>query len=298
MIASASHVPLRLIRTFHDVAHLGSFTAVAAARDITQPAVSHQIRELEVVLGATLFRRRGRGVELTEAGETLASSVNPSVQLLDEGLARFMAQRTPNRVELRVNSTFATRWLIPRIGAFLQSHPEIELDLTSTYWSEGTRQGSAVHIDFGPPPVESEPIGGNEHLVVVASPTVAQRIDSTGELTGETLLEVRGGEGWAAYAKAAGLSLTSNRTHTSMTYLHTLALAEAGLGVALAHDFLIRDSIDAEALSPVDLPRSVAGEQYYLIAPPHDQTGPGTTTFLRWFRQAASLDKDRSLHRS
>lgn len=287
-MGSLSQLSLRLIRTFHEVSRAGSFTAAASELGISQPAVSQQIRELEAVLGAILFRRRGRGVELTQAGEKLASSVDPAVKLLDEGLAGFLAQRSPNRVELRANSTFAMHWLIPRLGSFLQRHPNIELDLSSSYWAEHIDPDhSAVHIDFGVPPHAARPFGHPDVVIAVANPATARRITKPDDLANETLLDIRGGDNWTSYTTAINLDRPQTRSHTSMTYQHTLALAEAGHGIALAHRFLIQDNLRQGTLVQIVTPPTPAQEHYFLVAPPPARTNAATLAFLDWIHEAA-----------
>lgn len=287
-MTSLSQLSLRLIRTFHEVSRAGSFTAAASELGISQPAVSQQIRELEAVLGTTLFRRRGRGVELTQAGEKLASSVDPAVRLLDQGLAGFLAKRSPNNVELRVNSTFAMRWLIPRLGGFLQRHPNIELDLSSSYWAEHIDPDhAAVHIDFGVPPPAARPFGHPDSVIAVACPATARRINKPDDIANEALLDIRGGDDWTSYCTAIELTQPITRIHTSMTYLHTLALAEAGHGIALAHRFLIQDSLRHRTLVQIATPPTPAKEHYFLVAPTAERTNTATRAFLEWIHEVA-----------
>ena len=109
----------------------GSFTEAAEVLRVSQPAVIHQIRELETVLGVELFRRTGRGVAPTTAGEQLASSTRDHLGAIERSLGAIRARTLDHHVEVRVNSTFATTWLVPRLPHFLATHEGVEIDLSS-----------------------------------------------------------------------------------------------------------------------------------------------------------------------
>jgi LysR family glycine cleavage system transcriptional activator len=121
---------LRAVQAFGAVARAGS--VVAAARDlaVSASAVSHLTRQLERRLGAPLFERVGRGIKLTAEGEQLAASVVPALATIADALSGFMRRGT----ELRIStlSTFAVRWLIPRLSRFQARHPEIEIFLSTS----------------------------------------------------------------------------------------------------------------------------------------------------------------------
>ena len=277
--------PLRLLQVFHCVVQEGSFTGAAAALGITQPAVSQQIRELETVIGVELFRRTGRGVQPTTAGEHLEQGTGKHVEAIERGVATIGARTQPHHVEIRVNATFATAWLLPRLPSFLSKNPVIELDLTSSYWAHTADPvHTAVHIDFGPPPTQAEPIGGQETVVAVARPDIARQIRTIPDLANHPLLDIRGGDGWNEFLTAIGATTPQTRTHTSMTYLHTLALASSGLGVALAHSFIITDALHDGDLAIVELGTVTAREQYYLITPRPDRATPAAQQFIDWLR--------------
>lgn len=278
--------PLRLLQTFHQVAGAGSFTDAASDLGITQPAVSQQIRELESILGVELFRRTGRGVEPTNAGQQLAESTRAHIDAIEHSLRTIRARSEDNHVEVRVNSTFATTWLVPRLPRFLNANPVVEIDLTSSYWTHPTDPiHTAVQIDFGPVPDGAEPIGGDEVVVAVAAPAVARRIRSAHDLGGHKLLDIRGGDGWSQFFAATGIRAPKMRVHTSMTYLHTLALARAGLGLALAHRFLAQDDVARGTLAVPPLGQAAAREQYYLIPPRPDRATTAAVLFTAWLRR-------------
>src|ERR1700756_3781602 len=124
--------PLNTLKAFEAAARHLSFTLAGAELFVTHGAVSRQVQALEDWLGAKLFRRLNRRLELTEAGQRYLSEVGP---LLDR-LARVSTQlRDERRVRiLRVNAlpTFAIRWLIPRLSSFQRLHPYLEIRLSTS----------------------------------------------------------------------------------------------------------------------------------------------------------------------
>ena len=120
--------PLGAVRVFEAAARHGNFTRAAEELGTTQAAVSYQIKVLEERVGAPLFARRGRGVELTELGQRIAPAVASAFEKLDEA---FRVARTENETMLTVSapSTFATNWLSPRIGEFQLARPDLAVRL-------------------------------------------------------------------------------------------------------------------------------------------------------------------------
>jgi len=116
--------PLSAIRAFEAAARHGSFTKAAEELGMTQAAVSYQVKLLEDRLGAPLFLRQARRVVLSETGRRLAPPVTEAFQRLQ---AAFAATRETNERVLSVTviQSFATSWLVPRLGTFQMAHPDI-----------------------------------------------------------------------------------------------------------------------------------------------------------------------------
>src|SRR5262249_53206189 len=119
--------PLAAIRCFEAAARHESFTRAAAELGMTQAAVSYQIRLLEDRL-VPLFLRKGRGVELTEAGRRLAPAVTAAFDGLRFAFEDFN-ERSQGTLAITAVQTFAANWLVPRLGAFQAAHPDIAVRL-------------------------------------------------------------------------------------------------------------------------------------------------------------------------
>ncbi|QJF50908.1 LysR family transcriptional regulator [Roseobacter ponti] len=119
------------LRIFHAVADAGSLTHAGDKLNLSQSAVSRQIRGLEESLNATLFHRHARGLILTEQGELLFDATSAMSRRLDTASARIRDSEEEVFGELRVTTTtgFGTLWLAPRLPKLYEQYPDLKVDL-------------------------------------------------------------------------------------------------------------------------------------------------------------------------
>lgn len=120
-------VPLYGLETFSVAARHLSFTKAAQELNLTQGAVSQQIRQLEERLGLTLFIRHHRRLELSVAGARLAVQVNHSFAEIQSLIADLKEEESSNILTVSVMPSFATKWLIPRLGSLQEKYPDLQL---------------------------------------------------------------------------------------------------------------------------------------------------------------------------
>jgi LysR family glycine cleavage system transcriptional activator len=120
------------LRAFEAVAQRLSFRAAADDLHLTQSAISRQIRSLEDELGAPLFLRGTRHVELTGAGTLLLQQVGPLLDRLDATVRQIRLARGRRSVSLTTFASFASLWLIPRLQAFQRDHPDIDIRVSAS----------------------------------------------------------------------------------------------------------------------------------------------------------------------
>jgi LysR family transcriptional regulator of beta-lactamase len=126
---SRAQLPLNALRAFEASARHLSFTRAAIELCVTQAAVSHQVKGLEQRLGTSLFRRLPRGLALTDEGLALLPPVRDSFDRMGDVLERFAAGRVMEVLSVGVVGTFAVGWLLPRLPAFREAHPFVDLRL-------------------------------------------------------------------------------------------------------------------------------------------------------------------------
>ncbi|MEM9844423.1 MAG: LysR family transcriptional regulator [Pseudomonadota bacterium] len=119
------------LRIFHAVADAGSLTHAGDQLNLSQSAVSRQVRALEESLNAILFHRHARGLILTEQGELLFDATRAMNKRLDAATARIRDSEEEVFGELRVTTTigFGTLWLAPRLPKLFTTHPDLNIDL-------------------------------------------------------------------------------------------------------------------------------------------------------------------------
>ncbi len=120
-------IPLSAIRIFEAAARLKSFTRAAEELNITQAAVSWQVKALEQKLGQSLFQRLPREVALTASGERLARAATESLSIL-RGAVSDLTETGEGVLAITTLQTLATQWLAPRLGAFQLAHSRLALD--------------------------------------------------------------------------------------------------------------------------------------------------------------------------
>lgn len=170
---------LKLLTGFEAAARLGNFSRAADELCLSPSAISHQIQELEAQLGQPLFRRVGRGVELTVAGEVLLGSVQRSLGTLRSGLGRIASYLDPGLVVLVCPASLAHGWLQPRLFALQTQFPGL-CPLLAT--DESVRYVDEVDVDItiGERPLQQAGLEEvpflQDEWVMVANAALAQRL--------------------------------------------------------------------------------------------------------------------------
>lgn len=137
---------LNVLRTFEAAGRRLSFSLAAADLNISQAAVSQQMRHLEAHLGAALFLRHHRRVSLTPVGQKYLEEVHGALERLDEATDKLFAGRVGQAVSIRCTTSVATLWLAPQIRAFQTQNPGIDLTIKTQDLDAGP--GQAKDADF------------------------------------------------------------------------------------------------------------------------------------------------------
>ena len=260
------------LRAFDAAGRLLSFRAAADELGVTQGAVAQQVRGLEVHLGLPLFVREPRGLSLTAEGRSYHPSVAAAFAALRE--ATTALRPAPGHVTISVTPTFASKWLIPRIGAFSEAHPGIDLRITATERvSSFHSDGIDLAVRQGRPPFGASLLADllfRQEVVAVCSPKLVEGLAlplGAADLEGLTLLHDTH-DLWPGFLDAVfgGAVRPRRGLRLSQTTL-SLDAALAGQGIALASRFLVeRDLTERRLVRPID--RSLDGtSDFYVLAP-------------------------------
>ena len=121
--------PLNTLRVFETAGKSLNFTVAANQLNVTQSAISRQIKQLESYLGVPLFIRLHHKMELTDAGEQLLQKLIHSFDLMEESIANIRPHNQRQRLTILVPPTFATRYLVPKLATFQKNYPEFEISI-------------------------------------------------------------------------------------------------------------------------------------------------------------------------
>lgn len=276
--------PLNWLRSFEAAARHLSFTGAAGDLNMTQSAVSQQIKSLEAHLGRPLFYRRTRALELTQTGISYLPVVRDAFRTLRQG-TRAITRQTEDVLRVQCNLTFCIQWLAPRLARFRALHPDIQLDISTELWEpRNMAEGADLEIRYSVRPSDSvgaEPLH-RDHYYPVCAPGYTVSLT---KLAAHPLYDCSSMLGtWAVWAEEQGLHWPDPPVTYATTYSVPLAVAMHGGGLALAHDAIAADAIARGMLVAPFAHRSLMQETYYLIRSPQAQTMPNAQIFAAWLK--------------
>jgi DNA-binding transcriptional LysR family regulator len=299
---------LAALRCFEAAGRYLSFTQAAASLNLTQSAVSQQVRQLEERLGYRLFVRQARGLALTSNGTTLHAATTKTFAELNHVLQQL---DEPESVSLEVSClpSFALQWLMPRLADFHRNCPGVSVKLKAEFDSLTPRKLEQRGIDAAVRylPSAEVPAGAHilldEFLVVAASPTYLRRQPPTemkAWFDGITVLHDE--EPWEGAPECVEWQTWLGEVMPPSTQqiegprfnLSSLAISAAlnHQGVVLGRTALIADEVRAGHLLDVFKRPVRAPARYVLMLA--DQEKLHANAFAEWLRHAcASFDQDR-----
>lgn len=277
--------PLGWLRTFEAAARNLSFTGAARDLNMTQSAVSQQIKSLEGHLGQPLFLRRPKALELTEAGITYLPVVREAFRTLVRG-TQAVTGAQQNAVQVQCNISFAVNWLAPRLPAFQAEHPDVQLNIFTELWEpREMAEGAAVEIRFSLRPADTvrTELLRQDYYYPVCAPGFLVTLDT---LQQQPLFDCSNLlSNWASWAEEQGLYWEKPAITYATTYLVCLSAAMAGGGLCLAHDAIAAHLIEqGQLVAPFDR-RAPMPEAYYLLLSPQAEDNPGAVAFADWIRR-------------
>jgi DNA-binding transcriptional LysR family regulator len=287
--------------SFVAVAREGSFTRAAAALGITQSALSHAIRGLEMAMGVRLLNRTTRSVSATEAGAQLLQRVGPNFDEIEAELAAIRALRDEPTGTVRITSTdFVTDTILwPRLSPLLKRYPQIKVEISTSYkmtdivadrYDFGVRSGSQVEKDM-----VSERISPDYRRVIVGSPAYfdAKPPPSTPEdLMSHSCIAMRlaSSGGLYSWGLQRGRNKLQVRVGSQLTFNNTYQILNAalsGCGLAFTPEPLALEHVLAGRLQMVLEDWYPTSPGFYLYYPVRSQQSRARTLVLEALRYRA-----------
>jgi len=278
------YLPLNALRAFESSARHLSFTRAALELNVTQAAVSQQVRALEERLGATLFKRLPRGLAITDEGLALRPVLSDAFDRIEAVLRQFEGGHFHEVLTVGAVGTFAVGWLMPRLKAFHDAHPFIELRLqTNNNLVDLAAEGLDFAIRFGDgtwPGSRAQKLF-DAPLSVLCTPDIAQRLHTPADLAGEKLLRSYRADDWANWFAAAGLAPRPVRGPVFDSSRLMVEAAMQGAGVALAPASMFERDLSMGRLArPFDI--DVHAGSYWLTWQKAKPATPAMRAFSQW----------------
>lgn len=294
---------LSALQTFECAARHENFSRAAEELNLTQSAVSRQIRDFEDRIGHRLFERVRQRVVLSEAGERLLPQVRRLLRNAEDMMTGALSL-SPEQQLLRVGvlPTFGARWLVPRLVDFTATHPGLSLALETRdgpFNFAETSLDLAIHYGQGIWPDAVATYLCNEAVVPVVSRDFAarHRFEEPQDLTGLPLLHMSGRPSlWPDWFAARGLPDQSAWAGMRFDqFALIISAVSAGLGVALLPSYLIEREIAAGDLVALEVAPTVTENSYYVVIPEGRQTNPAALALQSWLLSQVRPQSRREL---
>ena len=278
--------PLRLLTVFAAIERHGGLRQAAAALNVSQPAVSQALRQLEDFVGARLLDRRTRPARLTEAGRLLQQATVEGLGRIAEAVGEIARLDAEAARSLRVACSvgFATYWLMPRLATFYERHPEVAVHvMTSPQGAPDLGPGVDLAARYGNGRWQDGTVTPlfAERIDPVASPALAGSLrQSPAPLEGAPLIHVEASDArwtsWEGYLRQVGLrrGRGAGRDLRFTNYVQATQAALAGQGVMLGWRSITGDLVAEGRLVPVVDRPLVPPDAYYLVAARRSRAAP------------------------
>jgi LysR family transcriptional regulator, glycine cleavage system transcriptional activator len=280
---------LKFLKTFQVAAQRQSFKLAAEDLCVTPSAISHQIKSLETQLGITLFERGAHSLALTEAGRHYMHALDTVFSRLESVTEQLRVRYGRSVVRLHVPPFFASEMLMPRLQAFMQMRPDMDIHINTV---GGSLQSHPADADLSVV-VDASPAEGltsyrlfEQTFVPACSPQLLQdtSIDTIDDLDDQTLLihEARR-DGWQRWAELLGrINLHPRNVVRFDTMQSVVQAAESGIGIALVSTPLSRTRFNSGSLVKLFEKELPTGEAYYLIYRREDSERAEVTALTKW----------------
>lgn len=294
--------PLNSLRAFEAAGRLQSIRRAAEELSVTPGAVSRQVQSLEAFLGVPLFRREAREVILTAEGEQYLLTISQNFEAVREATRKLIGPNNSELLKIRAYTTFAMKWLIPRLTSFHAENRSTEVRITTSLETidfERENIDGAIRLGDGNwPSCEADRLVSNE-LIPVCSPAFECQtgLRKPQDLIGQPLLHslVRPDD-WRHWLEAAGVKGVD--PYTGPKYASSILAYQAALegqGVMMAQKALFADDLRAGRLvQPFGPPLDRGEFTYYFIYPRNRTRNPAFRRFRSWLVAQAALEHGKS----
>jgi LysR family glycine cleavage system transcriptional activator len=281
--------PLNSLKSFEAAGRLLSFTLASQELNVTQAAISHQIKVIEDFLGVSLFYRQPRKLVLTDQGKALLPEVIDAFDTLATAIGTVSKDPDNSLLSVRLAPSFAAKWLSPKLKYFWLQNPEIDLCLFHAHTAvDFDREDIDIAVTYGKGDwtgVVSDKLFSLDFSPVCAPSFLenAKPLNDMNNLKYYTLLHDANYECWEEWLKLASVRDTPSNKGTIIDDTNVLIQAAVdGQGVALGSTTFVQDHLDAGRLiKPFDI-TLVNDFAYYIVYPKSHLKNPAVCAFRNW----------------
>jgi len=292
--------PLNALKAFEAAARSDSLTRAAEELNVTQGAVSHQVKALEETLGVRLFNREHQRLVMTEAGREYLAVVRDALDRIALGTDRLLQRQSSGVLTVSTSPDFAAKWLVYRLGGFAESHPEINLRVSAaSHYIDFAREDIDLairHDDANWAGLDVVRLC-SERLFPVCSPKLVSgrnRITKAADLLKFPLLRLEDWKNWSRWFDAAGVDAPVTQGPVLNRASMLIDAAVDSQGIALARTTLAAwDLINGRLVRPIDVSLPMANT-YWIVCPKATASVPKIATFRNWLL-AEAVDDTRRL---
>lgn len=285
---------LTALRAFEAAARHLNVRLAAQELHLTPGAVSQQVQQLEDQLGVKLFERLPRGLRLTRQGLAYLVTAGKCLRLLADGTARIRGER--ETLNISVAPSFCTRWLIPRLGRFIEANPltEVRIEAETTMADLGRES-----VDLAIRHTAKKTTGFRYDLLfmdklhpVCSSALIAIGLKTVSDLKRFKLLHWSTHDNWLTWLRAANLSGVDGRSGLFFSHLMlALDAAVSAGGVALSSTPLVKADLESGRLVVPFGPQVATGYGYYVVTAPKSLKIPRVRLMAEWLMSEASVER-------
>jgi len=281
-------LPFKALLVFEAVTRNRSFTKAAEELNVTQSAISHQIKNLEDYFGVKLLDRSGPTIALTEEGEILYKDLAQAMSLLKRGVSSLKARTDLTPVGISARPHFAMKWLAPRLADFMILHPEINVRINATNDVVDFRKDKvdmAIRYFDGQAKDLNCQLLCEDEVMVVCSPhyQAKAQLEQSEQLNQATLIEISLYPDWNFWLSKAGASVHCRgpKLYFDQSLL-AIEAAKRGQGVTLSNKVLSAEELsNGTLIEPLPI-RIPSGKGYYLVSPQNRRLSPNAKLFSDW----------------
>lgn len=292
-----SLLPLMGLRAFEATARHLSVSKAAEELSVTPGAVSQQVKHLEDSMGVALIRRKGRSIELTDAGLVLQLPLTKAFDMIALTLDT-VSQRpaSEDTLTLSLYPTLAEKWVMPRLAKFHHIHPGLDIQIMTTFRDtqfDVERVDLASYMGSAPPAGTDGIRLFDDEVLPVCSPKLRvgkRSLSKPADLLDATIIHsVRRADDWQRWLNGAGygdLKLTRKLFFSTSTL--AIQAAIDGMGVAMVQHEYVKDRLARGVLVAPFKYVAASGQGYYLVWPTTRRKSSVVSAAVDWIREEAA----------